>query len=270
MLCIGKRFFSTSQLLYKQFIPNMSLAYTQERAGELIENANSIKNEVHNLSNGKTTLVCVSKLKPASDIQALYDTGYRHFGENYVQELIEKAKVLPKDIKWHFIGGLQTNKCKDLSKNITNLYVVETIDTIKKAKKLNDTRKQMISEDPSNFGKVGVCVQVNTSGEEQKSGCQPGDELDELIKVILEECDCLEFHGLMTIGSYGASHSEGLNPEFSLLAELKEHVISKFNLSDIQISMGMSGDFVQAIKQGSTSVRVGSSIFGSRPPNNGH
>ena len=248
----------------------MSLEYTSIRGAELVTNANAIKQEVERLSNGNANLVCVSKLKPASDIKALYDVGYRHFGENYVQELIEKAKVLPKDIKWHFIGGLQTNKCKDLSKNIENLYVVETIDTVKKAKKLNDTRKQMIDEKATGFGKVGVCVQVNTSGEEQKSGCEPGTDLDELVRVIIEECDCLEFHGLMTIGSYAVSHGEGENAEFKLLAELKDHLQEKFGLTSLQLSMGMSGDYAQAIRQGSTSVRVGSSIFGSRPPNNGH
>ncbi len=248
----------------------MSLEYTSIRGAELVTNANAIKQEVERLSNGNANLVCVSKLKPASDIKALYDVGYRHFGENYVQELIEKAKVLPKDIKWHFIGGLQTNKCKDLSKNIENLYVVETIDTVKKAKKLNDTRKQMIDEKTTGFGKVGVCVQVNTSGEEQKSGCEPGTDLDELVRVIIEECDCLEFHGLMTIGSYAVSHGEGENAEFKLLAELKDHLQEKFGLTSLQLSMGMSGDYAQAIRQGSTSVRVGSSIFGSRPPNNGH
>jgi pyridoxal phosphate enzyme (YggS family) len=248
----------------------MSLEYTSIRGAELVTNANAIKQEVERLSNGNANLVCVSKLKPASDIKALYDVGYRHFGENYVQELIEKAKVLPKDIKWHFIGGLQTNKCKDLSKNIENLYVVETIDTVKKAKKLNDTRKQMIDEKTTGFGKVGVCVQVNTSGEEQKSGCEPGTDLDELVRVIIEECDCLEFHGLMTIGSYAVSHGEGENAEFKLLAELKDHLQEKFRFTGLQLSMGMSGDYAQAIRQGSTSVRVGSSIFGSRPPNNGH
>lgn len=248
----------------------MSLEYTSIRGAELVTNANAIKQEVERLSNGNANLVCVSKLKPASDIKALYDVGYRHFGENYVQELIEKAKVLPKDIKWHFIGGLQTNKCKDLSKNIENLYVVETIDTVKKAKKLNDTRKQMIDEKTTGFGKVGVCVQVNTSGEDQKSGCEPGTDLDELVRVITEECDCLEFHGLMTIGSYAVSHGEGENAEFKLLAELKDHLQEKFGLTSLQLSMGMSGDYAQAIRQGSTSVRVGSSIFGSRPPNNGH
>lgn len=270
MLCTARRNFSSFAHHYKQYIPSMSLEYTAERAKELIGNADAIKEEITKLGDGKANLVCVSKLKPAADIQALYDVGYRDFGENYVQELIEKAKVLPKDIKWHFIGGLQTNKCKDLAKNISNLYVVETIDTVKKAKKLNDVRKQMIEAKTPGFGKVGILIQVNTSGEEQKSGCEPGDELDELVRFILEECDSVDFHGLMTIGSYAVSHGEGENKEFKLLAELRDHLYKKFNLSDLQLSMGMSSDYKQAIRQGSTSVRVGSSIFGSRPPNNGH
>lgn len=256
--------FHTSRLVLKQFIPSMSLVYTPERFEELKANVGSIQQKVDEVSSGQARLVCVSKLKPASDIQALYDMGYRHFGENYVQELIEKAQALPKDIEWHFIGGLQTNKTKDLAKNITNLYAVETIDTIKKAKKLNDTR--------ANVGgsKIGVFVQVNTSGEEQKSGIFPGEDLTQLVKTILEECPLLELRGLMTIGSYAASYSDGPNAEFGVLADCKQAIESQFGLKDLQLSMGMSGDFVQAIKQGSTSVRVGSSIFGSRPPNNGH
>lgn len=241
----------------------MSLKYTTERFDELKFNVTSINEKVNAASEGKTRLVCVSKLKPASDIQALYDMGYRHFGENYVQELIEKAKELPKDIAWHFIGGLQTNKCKDLAKNIPNLYAVETIDTIKKAKKLNDTRSQ------TEFGKVGIFIQVNTSGEDQKSGISP-DELSDLVKIVVTECPQLELKGLMTIGSYAASYGEGQNPEFAVLVQCKQKVESEFSLSGLQLSMGMSGDFLQAINQGSTSVRVGSSIFGSRPPNNGH
>jgi pyridoxal phosphate enzyme (YggS family) len=270
MLKIPLRRFSYSLKVNKQFIPNMSLKYTEERASELINNANKINEEVTKLSNGTARLICVSKLKPASDIQALYDVGYRHFGENYVQELIEKAKVLPKDIEWHFIGGLQTNKCKDLAKNIPNLYAVETIDTIKKAKKLNDTRKQMVDAKTPGFGKIGVCLQVNTSGEEQKSGCTPGEELNELVRIILEECECLEFLGLMTIGSYAVSHGEGENPEFKVLSNSKKQLEDKYNLNGLQLSMGMSSDYEQAIRQGSTSVRVGTDIFGSRLPNNGH
>ncbi|OWB58771.1 hypothetical protein B5S28_g4848 [[Candida] boidinii] len=246
----------------KQFIPNMSLEYTKERAEELISNANTISESVKSLSNGEARLVCVSKLKPASDIQALYDVGYRHFGENYVQELIEKSQVLPKDIQWHFIGGLQTNKCKELAKHIDNLYAVETIDTEKKAKKLNDVRA---TEDKPI---VNIYIQVNTSGEEQKSGVNPED-VENLCKIIINECPKLNLEGLMTIGSIYQSFSSDENQDFKKLVELKSKLDEIFKLN-LKLSMGMSSDFAEAIRQGSTSVRVGSNIFGSRPANNGH
>lgn len=218
-----------------------------------MENVKAIQSQIEAV-NPNCHLVCVSKFKPASDIQALYDHGFRHFGENYVQELTEKVNILPKDIKWHFIGGLQSNKCKDLAK-LENIYVVETIDNIKKARKLNEARGE------TGFGKIGVCVQVNTSGEDQKSGC-PAGEVKELVKFILD-CANLELRGLMTIGSYTASHTDGANAEFDVLAKCKEEMDAEYGIN-LELSMGMSGDFVQAIKQGSTSVRVGSSIFGAR------
>lgn len=246
---------------------NLSLQYTQDRALELIANAGEIAAQVNEVSkrvdNGKSAkLVCVSKLKPASDIQALYDAGYRHFGENYVQELIEKSKVLPKDIKWHFIGGLQTNKCKDLAKNIDNLYAVETIDSIKKLNKLNDQRSQ------TEFPVINIYIQVNTSGEELKSGCPPG-EVVELATFIKEKCPKLNLEGLMTIGSIANSKSDAENEDFKTLVKCASEVESLLG-GTLQLSMGMSSDFEEAIRQGSTSVRVGSNIFGSRPPNNGH
>lgn len=232
------------------------MSYTKERREELVSNLREVEAEIAAV-NDKAKLVCVSKFKPASDIQALYDEGVRDFGENYVQELTDKAKELPKDIRWHFIGGLQSNKCKDLAK-IENIYVVETIDSIKKARKLDEARGN------SGFGKVGVYIQVNTSGEEQKSGCKP-EEVVEIAKFIID-CDNLELRGLMTIGSYGASSSDGFNEEFEVLRKCSEVVTSELQLVEpLVLSMGMSGDFVQALKQGSSSVRVGSRIFGERP-----
>lgn len=232
------------------------MSYTKERREELVSNLREVEAEITAV-NDKAKLVCVSKFKPASDIQALYDEGVRDFGENYVQELTDKAKELPKDIRWHFIGGLQSNKCKDLAK-IENIYVVETIDSIKKARKLDEARGN------SGFGKVRVYIQVNTSGEEQKSGCKP-EEVVEIAKFIID-CDNLELRGLMTIGSYGASSSDGFNEEFEVLRKCSEVVTSELQLVEpLVLSMGMSGDFVQALKQGSSSVRVGSRIFGERP-----
>lgn len=234
----------------------MTTSYTSERGEELVANLREVEAEIVSV-NSDAKLVCVSKFKPASDIQALYDVGVRDFGENYVQELTEKAKELPKDIRWHFIGGLQSNKCKDLAR-IENMFVVETVDNLKKARKLDEARGA------TGFGKIGVCLQVNTSGEAQKSGCEPS-EVVEIAKFIIG-CDNLELRGLMTIGSYGASTSDGENPEFDLLRECRDKVVQELGLeSELGLSMGMSSDFVQALKQGSTSVRVGSRIFGERP-----
>ncbi|SGZ48836.1 CIC11C00000000980 [Sungouiella intermedia] len=198
---------------------------------------------------------------------ALYNHGVRHFGENYVQELIGKAKELPQDIKWHFIGGLQTGKCKDLGKDIANLYAVETIDALKKCKKLDAARKA------ANLPVINVYLQVNTSGEEQKSGYRLNN-LEEVYETVnyLTSSDCqhLEFQGLMTIGSFAQSTLDGeVNEDFAKLVEMKEILDKKYS-TDLKLSMGMSSDFTTAISQGSTSVRVGSSIFGARPPRNGH
>ncbi|SGZ52025.1 CIC11C00000000474 [Sungouiella intermedia] len=241
---------------------------TPERLSELIENYEQVLNQVKShQKSAPVTLVAVSKLKPSSDIMALYNHGVRHFGENYVQELIGKAKELPQDIKWHFIGGLQTGKCKDLGKDIANLYAVETIDALKKCKKLDAARKA------ANLPVINVYLQVNTSGEEQKSGYRLNN-LEEVYETVnyLTSSDCqhLELQGLMTIGSFAQSTLDGeVNEDFAKLVEMKEILDKKYS-TDLKLSMGMSSDFTTAISQGSTSVRVGSSIFGARPPRNGH
>lgn len=241
---------------------------TSERQAELIENYEGILNQVKSHEKSTpVTLVAVSKLKPSSDIMALYNHGVRHFGENYVQELVAKAQELPKDIKWHFIGGLQTGKCKDLGKDIESLYAVETLDALKKCKKLDSARKA------SGLPVINVYLQVNTSSEDQKAGYRL-DNLEEVYETVdylkSSECECLNLEGLMTIGSFTQSTSEEeINEDFAKLVEMKEVLDKKYSL-DLKLSMGMSNDFTTAISQGSTSVRVGSSIFGARPPRNGH
>lgn len=244
------------------------MAFSQasaERLQELLENFKAVEAQVKSAEIGTpVTLVAVSKLKPSSDIQALYDHGVRHFGENYVQELIGKAKELPKDIKWHFIGGLQTNKCKDLGGDIENLYAVETIDSLKKCKKLDTTRAS------TSYEKINVYLQINTSGEEQKSGYSLDklDEIYETAEYLLQKAEKLNFAGLMTIGSFAESTGDlEENKDFAALAELKTKLNEKYGIS-LKLSMGMSSDFLLAIKQGSLSVRVGTSIFGARPPRN--
>lgn len=239
---------------------------TEVRQEEISSAYDKISEQVSNLSAEHSSkpvrLVAVSKLKPSSDIMALYNHGVRHFGENYVQELIGKSQELPKDIKWHFIGGLQTGKCKDLSKGVENLYAVEAIDSLKKCKKLESCRKN------AEGNSINIYLQINTSGEDQKSGysLEVLDELYETVEFLLDpkQCTLLNIQGLMTIGSFSESISEEGNADFKRLLTLKQKLDDKYRL-DLELSMGMSNDFKEAIKQGSSSVRVGSSIFGARP-----
>lgn len=212
----------------------------------------------------------MSKLKPASDILALHQapSSHLHFGENYVQELLEKSKLLPTEIRWHFIGGLQSNKCKQLARDCANLWAVESVDSEKKARELNKGRGEATSAD----GPLRVFVQVNTSGEDTKSGVEPhGDELLKLCKLIRDECDHLTLQGLMTIGAIARSQAttaETENEDFDTLRSARDALAKELGLQpdELELSMGMSEDFEAAIKQGSDEVRVGSTIFGERPP----
>ncbi|KXN69778.1 hypothetical protein CONCODRAFT_7726 [Conidiobolus coronatus NRRL 28638] len=236
------------------------------RVNEVQDNLNEVKLRVNKASevSGKPLprLVAVSKTKPVEDLLAAYDLGQRHFGENYVQELIEKSEKLPKDINWHYIGALQSNKIKPLTQ-ISNLYAIETLDSAKKAQKLNSFWE--------GESKLNVFIQVNTSNEDNKNGID-GEEIDNIAAHILKECPKLNLMGLMTIGSVYNSvnaNEEGINPDFEELVKLKATLDTKYNIN-LELSMGMSSDFEQAILQGSTSVRVGSDIFGARnyPPKN--
>ncbi|KAK9151634.1 hypothetical protein Syun_009943 [Stephania yunnanensis] len=201
-------------------------------------------------------VVAVSKTKPVSLIRRVYDDGHRCFGENYVQEIFDKAPQLPDDIEWHFIGHLQSNKAKSLLASVPNLAMVETVDDEKIADRLNRI-----------VGDIGrkplkVMVQVNTSGEESKFGVEPAACV-ELAKHVKLACPNLEFSGLMTIGMLDYTST----PEnFRTLADCRTEVCKALDITEDQceLSMGMSGDFEQAIEMGSTNVRIGSTIFGAR------
>ena len=202
-------------------------------------------------------LVAVSKTKPASALQEAYDAGQRDFGENYVQEILDKAPVLPSDIRWHFIGHLQSNKAKALVEGVPSLTMVETIDTEKLANKL-DAAVAALGRPP-----LTVFVQVNTSGEESKYGVDPEEQCVSLAKHIATNCPHLHLAGLMTIGMPDYSS----RPEnFECLAKCRKDISEALGVpeNDLELSMGMSGDFEAAIEMGSTNVRVGSTIFGAR------
>ncbi|CAG5014199.1 unnamed protein product [Parnassius apollo] len=212
-------------------------------------------------------LVAVSKIKPASLIVQAYEAGQRHFGENYVNELADKASdplILEKckEIKWHFIGHLQTNKINKLLGS-PGLFMVETVDSEKLADNLNKQWQKHRKDEE----KLKVMVQINTSGEEAKNGIEPS-ETCKLVEYVLKNCPHLEFVGLMTIGQYDYDVSKGPNPDFITLAKCRQEVCDKLNLdlNNVELSMGMSSDFEHAIELGATTVRVGSNIFGARPP----
>lgn len=216
----------------------------------------SVDEILKKINRSNVRIVAVSKTKPIEAIMEVYEMGQRHFGENYIVEIAEKAPKCPDDIKWHFIGHLQTNKAKQLLQ-IPNLFVVETVDREKLANTLNKLIEELKREP------LNIFIQVNTSNEEQKGGILP-KELPKLVQFVLEKCPNLKLTGLMTIGSTESSHKEGKNPDFEVLVECKEKIEKEFSLKDLELSMGMSSDYLQAIEQGSTNIRVGSLIFGER------
>jgi len=212
-------------------------------------------------SPSSTTLVAVSKTKPVELLRQAYDAGQRDFGENYVQEVIDKAPQLPIDIRWHFIGHLQSNKVKDLLK-VPNLYAVHTVDSQKLAQELH---KRALSLRPAG-DKLHVFVQVNTSGEGSKSGCAPAD-CAALCLMVRDGCSVLSLKGLMCIGKYSASEG-GSDADFACLSDCRTAAASALGLAphELAMSMGMSHDFEVALAAGATHVRVGSTIFGTRTP----
>ncbi|XP_045316700.1 pyridoxal phosphate homeostasis protein isoform X1 [Leopardus geoffroyi] len=235
-------------------------------------------------------LVAVSKTKPADMVIEAYSHGQRTFGENYVrslfqtpfgriviarlltcsvftlqvQELLEKAsnpKILSScpEIKWHFIGHLQKQNVNKLMA-VPNLFMLETVDSVKLADKVNSSWQKKGSPE-----RLKVMVQVNTSGEESKHGLLPSETVA-MVEHINAKCPSLEFVGLMTIGSFGHDLSQGPNPDFQALLSLREELCKKLNVptEQVELSMGMSMDFQHAIEVGSTNVRIGSTIFGER------
>jgi len=215
-------------------------------------------------------LVAVSKTKPKEMILEAYELGHRHFGENYIQELVEKSndpelKEKCPEIRWHFIGNCQSNKAKDLM-SCPCLTVIETVTSIKLATKLNSS----LAASSHKASPVLAFVQVNTSGEANKNGLPPGEEVVKAVSHILKNCPNMKFSGLMTIGDLGsskkASTDQALNPDFHKLLDQRKLVSDALGLeeTEIELSMGMSQDFEVAITMGSSNVRVGSSIFGAR------
>ncbi|CAI4223772.1 unnamed protein product [Auanema sp. JU1783] len=204
-------------------------------------------------------LVAVSKTKPVELIEACIEGGQWDFGENYVNELEEKSQSLHEkfpSIRWHFIGQVQSNKIPKIC-NSPGLYAVHTLESEKHCLAFN---KEFVKKNQE----LNVLVQVNTSKEEQKGGLLADDAV-KLAHFIRESCSNLKFLGFMTIGSFDNSHAIP-NPDFDELFKVRSQFSLQSGVAEekIELSMGMSDDYVQAIQQGSTVVRVGSKIFGAR------
>ena len=194
-------------------------------------------------SNQQVTLIAVSKTKPATDLQQAIDAGQRHFGENYLQEALEKIKTLKgQNLIWHFIGPIQSNKTVKIAENFS---WVHSIDRLKIAKRLNDQR-------PENMGKLNVLLQVNIDNEPTKSGIKVS-EIDDMV-THFQNCQNISLRGFMCIPNPANSASS-----FKKMAE----ILNKHPNLDT-LSMGMSSDLEIAIENGATFVRIGADIFGKR------
>lgn len=200
------------------------------------------------LSKRKVGLVAVSKKKPVEEIRELYDLGHRDFGENYVQELLDKAGILPNDIRWHFIGHLQSNKVRQI---VPFVQLIHSVDSLKLAEEINKQAKKIDKQ-------VDILLQVHIAEEETKFGLNE-EELKE-ITANLSALPHIRFRGLMGMASF-TSDTDQVKKEFRYLHQLFEKYGPE---TDGILSMGMSGDYELAIEEGSNLVRVGSLIFGER------
>ena len=199
-------------------------------------------------------LVAVSKLHPASDIRDLAETGQTEFGENYVQEALAKQEELAGlDVNWHFIGGLQSNKAKYVAGKFA---LVHSVDSPKLAQALH---KKAVSLDVVQ----DILIQVNIAGETQKSGITV-EKLPEMAEAVLG-MEGLRLVGLMTMPPF-FDDPERARPVFARLRELRDGLETRLGTGLPHLSMGMTGDFVPAVQEGATLVRIGTRIFGTRPP----
>ena len=208
----------------------------------------NIKKSVEKTSSKKSPiLIAVSKKRSVESIQVIYNLGQRIFGENYPQELLTKSKSLPKDIEWHLIGHLQTNKVKKILEEIPNVVIesVDRIDVVKKISQYGDVKN-----------KTKIYLEINISGEESKTGC-PLDNINIVLDEIFKNKDKMELIGIMSLGKVGDKK------EFEKMVEIKNNICDKYGLDNNKFiaSFGTSQDYEEAILSGSDEVRIGHQIF---------
>lgn len=222
-----------------------NLSIVEENIKKACEKAGRSREEV--------TLIAVSKTKPVEMLQEIYDAGIRDFGENKVQEMCEKMDVLPADIKWHMIGHLQRNKVKYIA---GRTELIHSVDTYRLAEEINiQAKKKNII--------IPILVEVNIAGEASKFGTSAEDAM--LLVEDISKLENVRIKGLMTIAPY-VEDAEENRPYFRKIKQLAVDIANK-NIDNVSmeiLSMGMTGDYMVAIEEGSTMVRVGTGIFGAR------
>jgi len=194
------------------------------------------------------TLIAVSKTKPNEMLLEAYESGQRHFGENYVQELVDKEAQLPKDIHWHFIGHLQSNKVKYIAPFV---YLIHGVDSFSLLKEINKQAQK-------NNRVIDCLLQIYIAQEETKFGLDFKEASDILNSVEFKELKNIQIKGFMAMAS-NTENEVQIRKEFKSLKEFSKQ-FPDYNT----LSFGMSGDYLLAIEEGSTMIRVGSSIFGER------
>lgn len=222
-----------------------NIAYVEQVIVKTCEESGRDRKEV--------TLIAVSKTKPVEMLQEAYETGCRDFGENKVQELIDKYEVLPKDIRWHMIGHLQRNKVKYI---VDKVHLIHSVDSLRLAEEIS---KEAVKKNVS----VNILIEVNAAGEETKFGTTC-EEAKQLVKDVAKLPN-VNIKGLMTIAPM-VEKAEENRQFFQQLKKLSVDITAENidNVSMEVLSMGMTGDYSVAVSEGATLVRVGTGIFGER------
>ncbi len=226
---------------------NSLLIITMSIAKNLLEIKSQLPNQV--------TLVAVSKTKPVADLMEAYNAGQRIFGENKIQEMTEKWEQMPKDIEWHMIGHVQTNKVKFMAEYVSLIHGVDSL------KLLQEINKQALK----NHRVIDCLLQIYIADEETKFGLDESELVELLSSAEFKELQNIRIVGLMGMATFTDNQSQ-IKAEFEHLKEIFDNTnkLETLNVKLETLSMGMSGDYKLAIECGSTMVRIGSSIFGNR------
>jgi pyridoxal phosphate enzyme (YggS family) len=215
------------------------------------ENISQLKREIPK----EVTLIAVSKTKPVSDLMEVYNTGHLFFGENKIQEMEAKWQEMPKDIQWHMIGHVQTNKVKYMAPFVS---LIHAVDSLKLLKEINKQGKK-------NNRTINCLLQIKIADEDSKFGIEEVAVNDILVSEEFKNFQHVKVIGLMGMATF-TDNQKQISKEFQKLKKLYDTLCEKYSFT--VLSMGMSGDYQIAIDNGSTMIRVGSKIFGERNYNN--